>query len=177
MVARVTGEKWITGLACPRPMPHHKSNKAGRIRTSQNFFIQVCGVKLSSPIVLSTVYWNGPMPFRIHKMREAAREAFRWSAHTGGQAVVKQKDYEAAGEIEAVSEYAAWKLLQERGQSLQPGDVLELIAADSMPGQLKIFKYIGFEPAIWWVPAPKPAADNPDGLNSLPKEAEFPSSL
>jgi hypothetical protein len=88
-------------------------------------------------------------------MKPAAREVFRWSAHTGGQAVLKEKDYEAAGEVEAPSEYAVWKLLNERADALHPGDVLEALLEDGVPGPLRIAKYIGFEPAIWWVPLPK----------------------
>lgn len=117
------------------------------------------------------------MEFRIHKMKPAAREAFRWSPHTGGQAVVKQKDYEPGGQVEAASEYAAWKLLSERGDALLPGDVLELAGEPEGVGPLRIAKYIGFEPASWWVAPPKSASNGDNALSSVPNDAESPSSL
>ena len=50
--------------------------------------------------------------FRIHRMKEGPRQQFRWAPHVSGAANVKPKDYEAAGEIEAENEYAAWALLR-----------------------------------------------------------------
>lgn len=94
--------------------------------------------------------------YRIHRIKEAPGESFRWAAHTGGLAVVKAKDYEAAGEIDAPTPYAAWKNLAEGNQPLQPGDLLETLSADGSAGNLQIAKYIGFEPAEWYVPEPKP---------------------
>lgn len=89
--------------------------------------------------------------YRIHRMKPSAREAFRWAAHTGGTATVKEKDYEASAEIEAAGVYAAWKALASSEDRLEPGDLL----ADEN-GKLVILKYIGFEPAAWFVPEPKP---------------------
>jgi hypothetical protein len=91
------------------------------------------------------------MLFRIHRMKETARDSFRWAAHTSGCAVVKPKDYEPAGEIEAASAYAAWTTLRNAERPLETGDVLEDDA-----GVLRIAKYIGFETAQWWVPEPRP---------------------
>jgi hypothetical protein len=93
------------------------------------------------------------MIFRIHRMKDAPRENFRWAAHTGGVAVVKPKDYDAGGEVEGATPYAAWQLLKESDQPLRAGDVLE-----DASGTLQIAKYIGFEKAQWWVPEPKPLA-------------------
>jgi hypothetical protein len=117
------------------------------------------------------------MRFRIHKLKPAAREVFRWSAHTGGQAAVKEKDYEAAGEIEAASEYAAWKLLNERGEPLYPGDLLECIPANGDSGPLKIAKYIGFEPAVWWIPVPKAHTSDEILADSAPQGPEIVRSV
>jgi hypothetical protein len=97
--------------------------------------------------------------YRIHKMKKAPREHFRWAPHTGGLAVVKLKDYEPDGEIEAPTPYAAWKRSSDEGRALQPGDVLELAMTAGSPGNLLIAKYIGFEPAQWYTPEPKPEAD------------------
>jgi hypothetical protein len=94
--------------------------------------------------------------YRIHRMKEVPRETFRWAPHTGGSTIVKPKDYEAAAEIEALSPYAAWKQLLDNNQALHPGDLLETVMPDGSAGDLQIAKYIGFEPAQWFVPEPKP---------------------
>jgi hypothetical protein len=94
--------------------------------------------------------------YRIHRIKDTPRETFRWAAHMGGLAVVKPKDYEIGEEIKAATSYAAWRLLQPEGQPLRPGDLLETIREDGLPGDLQIAKYIGFEPAKWYMPEPKP---------------------
>jgi hypothetical protein len=92
------------------------------------------------------------MLFRIHRMKEPAREGFRSAAHTSGLAIVRPKDYELAGDVEAASAYDAWNQLRGGSPPLQTGDLLE-----DESGSLLIAKYIGFERAQWWVPEPKPA--------------------
>jgi hypothetical protein len=94
--------------------------------------------------------------YRIHWIRETPRENFRWAAHTGGLAIVKPKDYDAGEEVDAATPYAAWKLLMAEGRPLRPGDLLETVAVEGASGELQITKYIGFEPAKWYVPEPKP---------------------
>ena len=96
--------------------------------------------------------------YRIHRIKDTPRESFRWAAHMGGLAVVKPKDYDIAGEVEAPTSYAAWGQLLSDGRPLRPGDLLEVIPEQDQasPGELKIAKYIGFEPAKWYVPEPKP---------------------
>lgn len=91
-------------------------------------------------------------------MKDAPRQQFRWAPHVAGCAALKLKDYEQRGEIEALHEYAAWRELRERDEALLVGDLLE--APD---GQLRICKYVGFEPAAWIAPAPVDAgpADPP----------------
>ena len=98
--------------------------------------------------------------FRIYRMKDAPRQQFRWAPHVAGCAAVKLKDYEQRGEIEALHEYGAWRELRERGQALLVGDLLE-----SPDGQLRICKYVGFEPAEWIVPAPVEPAP---GVNPPP---------
>lgn len=102
--------------------------------------------------------------YRIHRIKEAPGESFRWAAHTGGLAVAKAKDYELAGELEAPTPYAAWKMLAIENRPLHPGDLLETVNPDGDPGELQIAKYIGFEPAQWHVPELKPetSADSSD---------------
>ncbi len=103
--------------------------------------------------------------YRIHRIRESMKEHFRWLAHTGGTAVVKPKDYEVGAEYEAATPYALWMSLKADGNALCHGDVLEMVREDGAQGDLQIFKYIGFEPAKWWIPEPKPDFKNKlDGL-------------
>ncbi len=93
--------------------------------------------------------------YRVHRMKETPRETFRWAAHTGGIAIVKPKDYDAAAEWEAATPYALWKHLLSEGTALRTGDLVETLSADGAPGELQIAKYIGFEPAKWYVPEPR----------------------
>ena|SRR5436305_3876176 len=93
--------------------------------------------------------------FRIHRMKDAPRQQFRWAPHVAGVASVKPKDYEAAAEIEAENEYAAWALLRSQEPGLQVGDILE-----TPQGELRLFKYVGFDEATWFIPAP-PAEPQP----------------
>jgi len=83
-------------------------------------------------------------------MKDSPRQQFRWAPHVSGAATVKPKDYEPRGEVEALNEYDAWRVLREAGGPLVVGDLLE---ADG--GQLRIYKYVGFEPAQWVLPEPK----------------------
>jgi hypothetical protein len=68
---------------------------------------------------------------------------------------LKPRDYEGAAIIEAPSCYAAWTALKGTEAALQPGDVLE-----SEAGELRIYKYIGFEEAQWQLPEAKPASES-----------------
>ena len=97
--------------------------------------------------------------YRIYRMKENPREHFRSAPHVSGAANVKHRDYEEGGQIEAANEYAAWESLRASEQPLQIGDLLE---TDS--GDLRICKYIGFEAAVWVVPA---AATEPAPAGSI----------
>lgn len=101
--------------------------------------------------------------YRIHRIKDAPRENFRWAAHTGGLAIVKNKDYDLDGEVDATTTYAAWKALLAEGRALRPGDLLEAPGPQDEPGELAIAKYIGFEPAKWYIPEAKP---DPNGAPS-----------
>jgi hypothetical protein len=87
--------------------------------------------------------------YRIYRMKDSPRQQFRWAPHVTGCAALKPRDYEQRGEVEAVNEYDAWKALRESAEPLAVGDLLE-----TSNGQLRICKYVGFEPAQWVVPAP-----------------------
>ena len=114
--------------------------------------------------------------YRVHRIKETQKETFRWSAHMGGTAVVKPKDYELGEEIEANTPYAAWQDLQMEGTPLSPGDMLETLREDGVPGELQIAKYIGFEAAKWLVPEPKTEATALDTTSTLPVNADSQSA-
>ena len=103
--------------------------------------------------------------YRIHRIKETPRENFRWAAHTGGLTIVKPKDYDCSREVEAVTPYAVWKNLGREGEKLCPGDLLETVNSDGTPGEMHIAKYIGFEPAHWYVPESR--------VESSPATVEF----
>ena len=88
--------------------------------------------------------------YRIHRLRDAARAQFRWAPHTAGLTLIKPRDYETAGEIEASGPYVVWTALKDTDEPLQPGDVLE-----SDDGSLRIYKFVGFEEAQWVLPEVK----------------------
>ena len=90
--------------------------------------------------------------YRIYQMKDTPRQQFRWAPHVSGSAAVKPKDYEPGDQVEADNEYDAWRLLRDEGRPLAVGDMLE-----GPEGQLRICKYVGFEPAQWLLPEPAPA--------------------
>jgi hypothetical protein len=92
--------------------------------------------------------------FRIYRMKEAVRQHFRWAPHTIGVTTTKTKDYEHVETVEASGPYAVWMQLKDTENPLQVGDILE-----SESGELRIYKYVGFEEAQWLVPEVKPAGD------------------
>ncbi|HWB86314.1 MAG TPA: hypothetical protein VG675_19385 [Bryobacteraceae bacterium] len=92
--------------------------------------------------------------FRIYRMKDSPRQQFRWAPHVSGCASVKPKDYERQGQVEALHEYDAWRLLRESNEALGVGDLLE-----AENGQLRICKYVGFEPAQWVLPELKTSAE------------------
>ena len=103
--------------------------------------------------------------YRIFRMKESERQRFRWAPHTSGASLIKAKDFEEAGAIEAPSAYSAWSALQRSDSPLELGDVLE----NAVEGP-RIFKYVGFEEARWILPEVK------TGLESVPPAAGVPAS-
>ena len=92
--------------------------------------------------------------YRIYRLKESVRQQFRWAPHTIGITIVKQKDYEQVHSTEAVGPYAVWMQLKDTESPLQVGDILE-----SESGELRIYKYVGFEEAQWQPVDPKPGVD------------------
>ena len=93
--------------------------------------------------------------YRIYRLRASVRQQFRFAPHVTGAAVIKERDYDStdgapATAIDAATPYAAFFALREAGNPLLVGDVLE-----AETGELRIFKYVGFEEARWFVPEPK----------------------
>jgi hypothetical protein len=84
--------------------------------------------------------------FRLHRMKDSPRQHFRWAPHSSGASVVKPRDFEFSAEFEAASPYALWETLRGTDLALRLGDVLEL-----QDGSLKIYKYVGFEAATWFL--------------------------
>ena len=83
-------------------------------------------------------------------MKDSPRQQFRWAPHLSGCASLKPKDYEPAAQVEARNEYDAWQILRESEEPLTVGDLLE-----TENGQLRVCKYVGFEPAQWVLPEHK----------------------
>jgi hypothetical protein len=88
--------------------------------------------------------------FRIYRMKDSPRQQFKWAPHVSGCATMKPKDYEQRGEVDALHEYDAWRQLRDSGEPLAVGDLLETADAH----QLRVCKYVGFEPAQWFVAEP-----------------------
>ena len=91
-------------------------------------------------------------------MKDSPRQQFRWAPHVSGSATAKPKDYEERGHVDALHEYDAWRILREQGDPLNVGDLLE-----GEDRQLRICKYVGFEPAHWVLPEPKQPGEPPAG--------------
>lgn len=74
--------------------------------------------------------------------------------------------------MEGSNPYEVWKRMSNESKPLLPGDLLEAIPAEetqtevagsvvpgsAAPRPMWIAKYIGFEPAQWFVPEARPAA-------------------
>lgn len=104
--------------------------------------------------------------YRIYRMREAVRQQFRWAPHTIGVTSVKPKDYEQVHVADAAGVYAVWMALKDTKEALQIGDILE-----SEAGELRIYKYVGFEEAQWVLPEAKSAPDNGATASAQPPAA------
>jgi hypothetical protein len=91
--------------------------------------------------------------YRVHRLKDHLRQPFRFAPHVTGGAMVRPRDYEPGGLIEAPSPYTAYFSMRDSAAPLEVGDLLE---AES--GALCICKFIGFEEARWVLPEAKPEA-------------------
>ncbi len=88
--------------------------------------------------------------YRIHRLKDHLRQQFRYGPHVSGTASVKPRDYEPGPSIEAPTPYAAYFALRDSETPLEVGDLLE-----SEDGTLRIYKFVGFEEALWVLPEAK----------------------
>jgi hypothetical protein len=95
--------------------------------------------------------------YRIFRMKDHERQRFRWAPHTSGATMVKPKDFEEQGSVEATSTYAAWSELKQTEKPLDIGDILI-----DHKDEMRILKYVGFEEARWIIPEVK------TGIESVP---------
>ena len=86
--------------------------------------------------------------YQIHRLKETSRQQFRWAPHASGASIAKPKDYDQGPLMDAASPYALWLDLRGTEDALRLGDLLELPGT----GELRIYKYVGFEEARWHVP-------------------------
>ena len=101
--------------------------------------------------------------YRIYRLKESARQQFRWAPHTIGISRVKPKDYELTATLEASTPYALWIQLKDSDEPLHVGDILE-----SESGELRIYKYVGFEEAQWVIPEVNASPETPAVMSGLP---------
>ncbi len=92
--------------------------------------------------------------YRIHRLRDHLRPAFRSAPHVSGAAQLKPRDYEQAETVEAASVYAAFLDMRGSGRPLEVGDVLE-----DESGSLRICKFVGFEEAHFVIPEARTLMD------------------
>jgi len=94
--------------------------------------------------------------YLIHRLKDHLRQPFRFAPHVSGAASLKPRDYAPGQTVSAASPYAAYFSLRGSETPLELGDVLE-----SETGELRIFKFVGFEEARWVLPEtkPEPAGD------------------
>ena len=84
--------------------------------------------------------------YRVFRMKDSPRQQFRWAPHVSGLRA-QAEGLRAAGEVEALHEYDAWRLLREAARRWRWA-----ICWRPTDGQLRICKYVGFEPAQWVLP-------------------------
>jgi hypothetical protein len=94
--------------------------------------------------------------YRVHRLKDHLRHQFRYGPHVSGMASVKPRDYEPGPRIEAPTPYSAYFALRGSETPLEVGDLLE-----SEDGTLRIFKFVGFEEALWMLPDVKPEPVQP----------------
>jgi hypothetical protein len=108
--------------------------------------------------------------YKIHRLKDHLRQYFRNAPHVSGAATVKPRDYNPGDAADAKSPYAAFFELQGSAAPLAPGDLLE-----SEAGELRIFKFVGFEEARWVLPEAKLDANAEANPKDNPESAFHPT--
>lgn len=92
------------------------------------------------------------MPYyQLFRLIDSRRENYKNAAPEPGQAELRGRHYEPAGEVEAGSPYQAWRRLQKAGEEpesptgLDVGDVLR----DRESDEWLVCNYWGFDPVQW----------------------------
>ncbi len=95
---------------------------------------------------------------------------------------MKPKDYACGENIQGDNPYNIWKNLSIKENPLCPGDLLELVQENSSDalgtGDMWIAKYIGFEPAEWYVaeaPQSQIVHEQEAAPNTVPETEGCPS--
>jgi hypothetical protein len=101
--------------------------------------------------------------YRIYRLRDSQRSHFRWAPHIKGASEVKPRDYVEEGTMVAETPYELWSRLKDSEKPLALGDLLE-----HPSGDLRIYKYVGFEEARWIMPEIK------TGIEAVPAAAGQP---
>jgi len=109
--------------------------------------------------------------YRIFRMKDNERQRFRTLPHTSGVTMVKPKDFEEKGTVEAATPYTAWAQMKDTPEALQVGDMLVAPNDD-----MRLLKFVGFEEARWIIPDVKAGIEHlpaAAGAASAPPPAEF----
>jgi hypothetical protein len=89
--------------------------------------------------------------YQLYRLIDSRREKYQSASPEPGQALLRGRHYEPAGEVEAVSPYQAWRQLQtvteeaETLAALAVGDVLR----DPDRDEWLVCNYWGFDPVQW----------------------------
>ncbi len=89
--------------------------------------------------------------YQLFRLIDSRRETYQSAAPKPGQAELRGRHYELAGEVEAGSPYQAWRRLQHAADEpespaiLGVGDVLR----DPESDEWLVCNYWGFDPVLW----------------------------
>lgn len=117
--------------------------------------------------------------YRVYFLREDLSQRFRDLPPASVKKQIKEKDYEAVGEIEAANTYAAWQALRAAGGEVdvpvlaRPFNVGDVLEAEGARPELCLFG--GFEEVAWWVPEPKAEAPAEPGQGASATAAADPA--
>jgi len=110
--------------------------------------------------------------YRVWRLKEHQLQQFRWAPHTIGVTNIKPKDYEEDDVANADGVYELWASLKDTDKALRVGDVLE-----ATTGELRIYKYVGFEEARWVLPEVKSGLETQPLAISTPQQAPPPAAM